>query len=129
MPYLIMSTYSEKLKDPRWKEKRQEILFRDNMMCRICEGSDELQVHHTIYFTGKHPWEYDNKYLITLCGNCHDEVEVKKEQIRWALTYLQQSRPWALDGILIAIKREIEGDIILDELRVKLEEINRLYHV
>ena len=30
-----------------------------------------LQVHHDMYFTDKLPWEYETKYLRTLCTECH----------------------------------------------------------
>ena len=33
-----------------------------------------LQVHHKQYFLGKKAWEYDDEYLVTLCGDCHTKV-------------------------------------------------------
>lgn len=65
-------TYAEKLKDPRWKQKRMEILQRDEFRCRECRHDDlPLNVHHIIYLKEAEPWEYDNNYLITLCEECH----------------------------------------------------------
>lgn len=64
--------YAELLKDPRWQMKRLEILQRDNFTCQHCGRKDkELHVHHTKYKRRAKPWEYDNKYLITLCKKCH----------------------------------------------------------
>lgn len=69
-----MSTYSEKLNNPRWFSKRAHILSRDNFKCKICnnESSDQLEVHHKYYLRGKEPWEYENNALITLCKVCHE---------------------------------------------------------
>lgn len=69
--------YSEKLKDPRWKLKRQVILDRDNNTCQRCHWDDpkEMEVHH-IKYTGE-PWDAPNKDLITLCETCHESIEIK----------------------------------------------------
>lgn len=71
--------YAEKLFDPKWKEKRNKILNRDNNQCRICSSKEEkLVVHHKQYHfvrrLQKHvdPWDYDDKYLVSLCESCHN---------------------------------------------------------
>lgn len=65
-------TYEQKLEDPRWKVRRSEIIIRDKGKCVIngCTKTD-LQVHHTIYFTNKEPWEYADEFLVTLCDFHH----------------------------------------------------------
>lgn len=66
------SKYSEKLKDPRWQKKRLSILERDGFKCRNCNKDDtELVVHHLRYIRGREPWEYADRYLLTLCAVCH----------------------------------------------------------
>jgi hypothetical protein len=35
------------------------------------EANLSLQVHHKYYIQGKHPWEYLDSALITLCPDCH----------------------------------------------------------
>lgn len=71
-------TYVEMLLTERWKHKREQILERDNRQCRNCACTNNLQVHHRQYHintkTGfkREPWDYDNKYLITLCNSCHE---------------------------------------------------------
>jgi hypothetical protein len=66
-----MSKYSEKLKDPQWQRKRLRILERDEFSCQICGDTESpLAVHHYKY-SGE-PWEVEDKYLKTLCENCHE---------------------------------------------------------
>jgi 5-methylcytosine-specific restriction endonuclease McrA len=65
-------TYRELLLDPRWQKKKAEILQRDGYRCTRCKsGTKTLHVHHTQYFKGCNPWEYDNVYLLTVCSGCH----------------------------------------------------------
>lgn len=70
-------TYAEKLKDPRWQKKRLEILNRDSFTCQCCAYDDkELHVHHVKY--NSNPWDADDDDLMTLCKDCHLEVEKAK---------------------------------------------------
>lgn len=72
-----MNTYTELLKNPHWLLKRQSILSRDKKQCKNCGAENHLQIHHRQYHidhqTGKFlpPWQYHEKYLITLCSTCH----------------------------------------------------------
>ncbi len=71
-------TYLEMLLTERWKQKREEILERDKHKCRNCGCGKNLEVHHRQYHkdikTGfkREPWDYDNKYLILMCHECHE---------------------------------------------------------
>jgi 5-methylcytosine-specific restriction endonuclease McrA len=72
-------TYGEKLFDPRWLEKKKRILARDNNRCVICGKSNgKLCIHHKQYHfikrleTHVEPWNYEDKYLVTLCESCHN---------------------------------------------------------
>jgi len=82
--------YGEKLFDPRWLERKRQILLRDNHKCVICGKSQgKLCVHHKQYHYIKRleihaaPWNYSDKLLVTLCESCHNrghhnfEVPVK----------------------------------------------------
>lgn len=42
-------------------------------MCQWCMSSEDLQVHHKKYISGRMAWEYDDFDLLTLCGKCHSE--------------------------------------------------------
>ena len=70
-------TYRELLFNPKWAEKRYRILKRDGFKCRNCGSTEHLVVHHRQYhFNARlnrkcEPWDYDDKYLVTLCESCH----------------------------------------------------------
>jgi len=70
--------YSEQLLTPEWKEKRLRILKRDNYSCNKCGSNSNLQVHHELYERGKMAWQIDDKYLITVCKPCHEEIHSKR---------------------------------------------------
>lgn len=68
--------YNNYLRSLQWKKRRDEILERDGYRCQWCGSTENLQVHHKCYFKDSRgemfpPWEYEDKYLITLCGDCH----------------------------------------------------------
>jgi 5-methylcytosine-specific restriction endonuclease McrA len=73
----LHGSYKEKLFDRRWFAKRESIIKRDKGCCLICGKSENLVVHHKQYHFIKSvkmfsdPWNYDDKYLITLCQSCH----------------------------------------------------------
>jgi len=68
-------TYQEKFKSPLWQRKRLEVMGRDNFKCRRCsDTTNQLNVHHLYYVSGRMPWEYPNAALITLCHTCHEMV-------------------------------------------------------
>ena len=77
------SSYSDLLAMPQWQAKRREILKRDGEQCCSCGTKKALQVHHRQYHrhakTGerKNPWDYNNRYLITLCATCHEQGHLK----------------------------------------------------
>jgi 5-methylcytosine-specific restriction endonuclease McrA len=77
MNQLEKQNYSELLLTEEWKEKRKTILERDGHKCRNCGATESLQVHHRQYHikldTGEKlpPWQYNGRYLITLCTSCH----------------------------------------------------------
>lgn len=69
--------YADKLLDYRWKQRRIEILNRDDWECKRCKESywdTVLDVHHLSYCRNHEPWEYGDDDLITLCRQCHEAV-------------------------------------------------------
>jgi 5-methylcytosine-specific restriction endonuclease McrA len=64
--------YRRELKDPRWIAKRKQILARDKKKCTICNGNENLHVHHLYYIPKLKPWEYDDEGLKTVCDLHHE---------------------------------------------------------
>lgn len=82
-----MLPYSEKLKDPRWQQKRLRIMERDGWACVHCKAkSRNLQVHHTMY--AKDPWSVEDEFLITLCDDCHEELHENEKGAKHALAMI-----------------------------------------
>jgi len=76
-----MSTYSDKLKSPKWQKKRLEILQRDKFTCFNCGDKERtLHVHHESYINGKEPWDYPDEYLTTICDICHKNTHALKTE-------------------------------------------------
>lgn len=68
--------YHNKLKDPKWQKKRLEIFNRDSFTCTLCGDKEStLAVHHKEYAKSGNPWDVDNSKLITVCEQCHQEIE------------------------------------------------------
>lgn len=71
--------YGDKLKDPRWQQKRLRILERDEWMCQAC--GDQLQmlcVHH-LWYDGE-PWSVPDEALVTLCDDCHASEPIERSE-------------------------------------------------
>lgn len=76
--------YEEKLSDPKWKERRKQILKRDHYQCQWCGNKDNLQIHHKYYSKYPdekkcEPWDYPDEAFITLCDECHKKVHSRKK--------------------------------------------------
>lgn len=68
-----MSEYSELLTRPQWRKLAAKVRKRDGYKCVQCGDNKCIHVHHTVYVSGRKPWEYDESYLITLCSVCHNK--------------------------------------------------------
>ena len=78
-----------------WKNKRQEIINRDNNECQICKAlykfvpSDDI--HHIVPMTKDFSKRLDNNNLISLCKYHHQQVHLhninNKEQL---IKYVKQ---------------------------------------
>jgi len=91
-----MSEWSEKYKDPRWKQKRSEIIKRDNSRCCICMAEDShLEVHHDYYTpSADGPWDYPDTSLTTLCPACHKVMTATTRAVKAALFIFVNKRQW-----------------------------------
>ena len=72
-------SYSERLYDARWQQKRNEVCSAANWRCEDCGRSatdmscsnDVFECHHTVYISRREPWDYPNELLMCLCSSCH----------------------------------------------------------
>lgn len=74
-----MSQFTTKYKNfiinhPKWKQRRKDIIKRDNYTCQDCKSKSNLQVHHKYYNNLYLYWEYSDKFLTTLCKTCHNDL-------------------------------------------------------
>lgn len=79
------SRYASLLTDPRWRHLRLQVLNRDRFRCRSCPPDAPhdrpLHVHHTQYISGRLPWQYPMRMLVTLCSQCHHELHGRPARI------------------------------------------------
>lgn len=76
------ASYSVKLLDHRWENKRDRILARSGRKCENCGASSTpLQIHHCYYRFGRYPWQYPDAALLSLCKSCHDKRQ--KQEVKW----------------------------------------------
>lgn len=75
----MAKSYKEKLRHPKWQEKRLRIMERDGFSCTYCGDKEDTQhVHHKKY-TGKDPWDAPDEDLQTVCKCCHSILEIVKK--------------------------------------------------
>lgn len=130
------SAYSQKLKDPRWVELRQEVLERAGRCCEGCgEKEGGLQVHHSYYEWGKEPWEYSPQSLQALCEPCHAVADAAREDIKQRAAMLRPHGQLLLAELLESLAA-MSGmraeslinkvcDLALEELRSDTDETYR----
>ena len=71
-----MTSYSDKMKDPRWQKRRLKILERDQWTCQECDDTKTtLHVHHLWYETGE-PWDSPDEALQTVSADCHESESI-----------------------------------------------------
>ena len=95
-------SYANKLRDPRWRKLRMDVLNMRGHKCQDCgrgngeramesdEPLDEcrLEVHHGYYVPQCEPWDYPVYALIVLCGACHHHRHTIEREVAKALARL-----------------------------------------
>lgn len=100
-----MTTYQEKLKDPRWQKCRLEVFERDDWMCQFCCSiTKTLEVHHKEYLSGLDPWDYPLSNFITLCEDCHKKVTQRNASIKDHTPLTRKE----LEGRIIFLNKQAE---------------------
>jgi hypothetical protein len=87
-----MTSYAEKLKDPRWQRRRLEKLSSTEFLCEGCfEDGKTVHVHHRIYRRGADPWDYPDGELAVLCEECHEIEHLEEELVKEAIAVVPHS--------------------------------------
>ena len=123
-----MSSYSDKLKSPKWQKKRLKILERDNFTCRSCKGTEsQLHVHHIKYGDGN-PWEVPDIYLITLCDDCHKLEHTWRESWEQSLLEILREHGFCYNDIFL-LYQNIGADFITPFTLKSYKECNEKVNV
>lgn len=78
----FFENYNKYLNSPAWKERREEVLKRDNYLCQSCLKARATQVHHLSY---KHWGDEPLFELISVCAECHERI-TRMDQIENLIT-------------------------------------------
>lgn len=72
-----MTSYKDKLRDPRWQRRRLETLNAHNWQCQECgDTATPLNVHHLAYIANMEPWDHPDALLACLCDRCNAKAHV-----------------------------------------------------
>jgi hypothetical protein len=96
-----ISSYAQKLKDPRWQKLRLEALESAGWRCKQChDESSPLNVHHGFYQYGLEPWDYPIKSLHVYCESCHQEADFLREELRFLVGHMSLAAQTELRDML-----------------------------
>lgn len=87
----VTGSYSQKLKDERWKKKAKLVKKKAGWKCQDCGSTANLETHHCYYTSirsGHEPWEYPLSALRCLCQECHQSRAKSESRIRSYLAIL-----------------------------------------
>lgn len=77
MDNFVTMPYAEYLQTEEWLHKREQALTRDEYRCRMCNTSENLQVHHRTY---RRRGKEEPTDLTTLCDSCHEHFHTRVKQ-------------------------------------------------
>lgn len=109
-----MSSYFEKLRDPRWQKMRLEVMQKNEFCCEICgDSTSTLNVHHKAYFKDREPWEYLSQQLSCLCENCHEQTHKTVDPLKFFGSLLSLDGPRSRDSVSLIIAGILDYDYTL----------------
>lgn len=131
-------THAEKLKDPRWIAKRDEIIKLAEYRCESCNRHrDELkrighhlEVHHKYYEKGREYWDYLWTELICLCDVCHELAEEALQEGRKMLADLDWKDINGLVGdFQMAARRVGDHSLLIAYIRLSISDPGKIQKV
>jgi hypothetical protein len=116
-------SFYDKLKDPKWQEKRLRIMERSGFSCEWCGGKDyTLHIHHGYYTRGFDPWEYGDDTLYCLCENCHGIAQGYKRDIHLEIARIHPKYHLKLFNDIQGFNKQVSSGLVNDE-QIELNEI------
>jgi hypothetical protein len=105
-------SYSEKLRDDRWKSKSLRKKEWAEFECQDCGNKNNLEIHHCYYKYGLEPWQYPLDSLRCLCSICHKkrgalEMEFRAKLAEITTTDLEAMTNLVTNGILSYPKQNV----------------------
>lgn len=128
-------TYSEKLKDPKWKALRTEFIasrkVEGEVFCDDC-GEDTcgrtLHVHHRLYRRGAEPWEYSFDELRLICVECHNRIHDTEQRARAFVRSVSPHICYELNSLIEELSQLRPGLLKIVIARARREAINLPYY-
>jgi len=122
-------TYKERLRDPRWLQKRELLFESRGEKCQSCGETKELTIHHGYYRFKADPWDYEDESLWILCWPCHERVQENLVRIHEIIGHLHpDDYPEVLDRIYdstfefrFGLTKEEVAEILRDERSAEAE--------
>lgn len=95
--YILQGKPLKFYKSRQWKDKRKEIIRRDNNECQSCKSKGRFSpancVHHKIHLKDNPLLGLTNSNLISLCNSCHNlehpEKTIKARGYRHDGTFIE----------------------------------------
>jgi hypothetical protein len=101
-------SYSDKLKDPKWQQKRLRVFEKAGFRCGRCHVETKmLHVHHAYYEKGVKPWEYPDESLHCLCVDCHEHVQQISSLLQREIGTIGLAGAEQLLGYAMGVKSQI----------------------
>ena len=98
-------TYAEKLKHPKWQQRRLQLLESAKWKCERCSTKEvTLHVHHHFYRSRANPWDYPDYAYVVLCENCHADAEQENKQFKEHIECLYEIGNLSVDAVVGFIK-------------------------
>ena len=119
----LKGTYSQKLQDPRWKQKSNLVQELAGRKCQDCGNTNRLETHHCYYTVmreGNEPWEYPLSALKCLCHTCHEKRAKVESRMRAYMANLTTNQMESLKNGLSTSFYWFEKDAVINFLS-KLE--------
>lgn len=89
---------NSKINSSKWRKVREQVIIRDNGVCVLCFKkynrihSKGLEVHHIIKRIDDASLMYDLDNLITVCRECHEELEKLTPERQRKLLNIKESK-------------------------------------